>query len=168
LLQLKHLKHTLAICTFSVIFPCYFEMDDRRRMEFTCVELVTPVEKAAVGPTQKAPAGPRALEGRGGLPAPRDSHPCLPPAWRRGSPSLCSSPTRRSHVGLRSHRFLPCVWASELPSPCLRAGSRTREAQWSSEMWAARAHKKGRKPAAERRKRSGCLRASARSLPSWH
>jgi hypothetical protein len=70
--------------------------------------------------------GPRALEGHGGLAAPRDSHPRLPPTRGRGSSSPCSSPTRRlpcSHAGLRSHHFLPRARASKLLSPCLRTGS---------------------------------------------
>ena len=65
-------------------------------------------------------------EGHGGLVAPCDSHPRLPPTRRGGSPSPCPSPTLRlprSHAGLWSHRFLPCARASELLSPCLRAGS---------------------------------------------
>jgi len=65
-------------------------------------------------------------EGRCRLAAPRDSHPRLPPTRRGESPSPCLSPTlhmARSHVGLWSHRFLPCARASELLSPCLRAGS---------------------------------------------
>jgi hypothetical protein len=96
-------------------------------------------EKATSGLVEKATADPCALEGSGELPAPRDSHPRLPPMWRRGSSLPCSSPTRPG--GPPSHRFFQRARARSCRHHACTptAGSRTQKAQWLSEMRAAQA-----------------------------
>ena len=89
-------------------------MKARRRVEFTGVELAAPVEKVATRSVEKAEAGPHALEGHGGLPAPQDSHPRFP----------YHAAVRVSIVVLVSHapRALLARGSPEPPFPPTRVG----------------------------------------------
>jgi hypothetical protein len=86
---MKHLQHTSKTSETLETYSCNMRFQRNISLLFRNGSSLargvdTLVEKAVTGSVEKVIVGPRALEGRGGLLAPRDSHPRLPPAWCTG------------------------------------------------------------------------------------